>query len=216
MSEKTVAKRKTADKKVFAREICEAAKLYKENLVGKKFIYVFDQRYIEVLFKRKNFKHLTGIECNLSAEDFYKNALKNHLSPSQIFFTKEHPYELCKRKMKHLRDISSLATGESLMLEEFITQSKSYQFGTTDLNFSLCMDYEYDMHGNVIGDCLIAWSLRDGDEVSKAKHAYVVTHILSKDNTAAKYTDVVFLDKGESIASLPEAVRAMVDESLLR
>ena len=60
-------KKKTIDKKLIVKEICDAAKLYKENLVGKKFIYVFDGRYIEVLFKRKNYRHLTGVECNMSA-----------------------------------------------------------------------------------------------------------------------------------------------------
>ena len=216
MSEKEVEKKaptkKAIDKKAIVKEICKAAKLYKENLVGRKFIYVFDGRNIEVLFKRKNYRHLTGVECNMSAEDFYKNALKNRLSPNQIYFSKDHPYELCKKKIKHLCDISSLATGESFMLEELVTESRAYKFGTTDLQFSLCIDNEYDAQQNVVGDCLIAWSLRDGDEVSKAKKAYAVTHILAKENTAAKYTEIVFLDKDESIESLPVDVLAMVDE----
>ena len=219
MSEKEVEKKtstkKAIDKKAIVKEICKAAKLYKENLVGRKFTYVFDGRYIEVLFKRKNYRHLTGVECNMSAEDFYKNALKNRLSPNQIYFSKDHPYELCKKKIKHLCDISSLATGESFMLEEFVTESRAYKFGTTDLEFSLCIDNEYDAQQNVVGDCLIAWSLRDGDEVSKAKKAYAVTHILAKENTAAKYTEIVFLDKDESIESLPADVLAMIDETLL-
>lgn len=209
------SKKKSIDKKEIVKEICKAAKLYKENLVGRRFIYVFDGRYIEVLFKRRNYRHLTGVGCNMSADDFYKNALKNRLNASQIYFNKDHPYELCKKKLKHLCDISSLASGESFMLEEFVTEKKAYKFGTTDLEFSLCMDNEYDQAGNIVGDCFIAWSLRDGDEVSKAKTAYAVTHILSRDNTTSKYTDVHFLDKGETIETLPADVLAMLDESLL-
>lgn len=208
-------KRKTIDKEEIVKEICTAAKLYKENLVGRKFIYVFDGRYIEVLFKRKNYRHLTGVGCDMSAEDFYKNALRNQLRAAQIYFNGEHPYELCKRKIKHLCDISNLAGGESFMLEEFVTESKTYKFGTTDLDFSLCIDNDHDPQGNVVGDCFVAWSLRDGDEVSKAKNAYAVTHILSKKNTAAKYTDILFIDKGETVESLPADVLAMVDEALV-
>lgn len=168
-----------------------------------------------MLFKRKNYKHLAGVECNMSAEDFYKNALKNHLSPNQIYFSKEHPYELCKKKLRHLCDVSNLATGKSYMLEEFTTESRVYKFGATDFSFSLCIDSEYDAQQNVVEDCLVAWSLRDGDEVSKAKRAYPVTHILSKENTEIKYTKIVFLNKDESVESLPADVLAIVDETLL-
>ena len=62
---------KKSDKEHIVKEICKAAKLYKANLVGKRFLYVFDGRYIEVLYKNVNFKHLTGVECNMSAADFY-------------------------------------------------------------------------------------------------------------------------------------------------
>ena len=37
------------------RTIENAAKVYKDQLVGKTFLYVFDGRYIEVMFKAENF-----------------------------------------------------------------------------------------------------------------------------------------------------------------
>ena len=129
---------KKSDKEHIVKEICEAAKLYKANLVGKRFLYVFDGRYIEVLYKNVNFKHLTGVECNMSAADFYRNALKNRLQAPQIHFSSSHPYSLCKRKIKHLCEISILASTENFMLEEIVTNTRTYKFGTTDLNFSLC------------------------------------------------------------------------------
>ena len=46
---------KKIDKEAIAKEICKAARLYKEHLVGKRFAYVFDGRYIEVLYKNENF-----------------------------------------------------------------------------------------------------------------------------------------------------------------
>ena len=212
---KKPVKKKSIDKGQLVSEICKAAKLYKKNLVGRKFIYVFDGRYIEVLFKRRNYKHLTGVVCQMTAEDFYKNALRDRLQTSQIYFDKGHPYELCRRKIKHLSAISSLASGESFMLEEIVTHTRTYKFGTTDLEFSLCMNKEYNDQGEELGECYIVESLRDGDEVSKSKNAYEVTHILSKRNTDARYTDVLFLDKGETIKTLPADVLAMLDESLL-
>lgn len=212
---KTSYKKKSIDKRKIVNEICKAAKLYKRNLVGKRFIYVFEGKYIEVLFKRGSFRHLTGVCCNMSAEDFFNNAVENKIQVSQIYFTAEHPYPLCKKKIKHLCDISNLATGESFMLEEIVTNTRTYKFGTTDLDFSLCMNKEFDKQGNEVGECYIVESLRDGDEVSKSKTAYEVTHILSKKNTAAKYTNILFMDRNESIKTLPADVIAMIDETLL-
>lgn len=78
---------KKSDKEKIAKEICKAAKLYKQHLAGRRFVYVFDDRYIEVLYKNVNFKHLTGVECNMSAKDFYKNALKNKLQKDRGRFS---------------------------------------------------------------------------------------------------------------------------------
>ena len=207
---------KKSDKEKIAKEICKAAKLYKQHLAGRRFVYVFDNRYIEVLYKNVNFKHLTGVECNMSAKDFYKNALKNKLQGPQIYFTKDHPYSLCKRKVKHLCDISSLASSENFMLEEIVTDTRTYKFGTTDLEFALCMNKEYDNQGNEKGECYIVESLRDEDCFNKSKNAYVVTHILAKSNTAPTYTDVLFIDKSSRLKNLPDEIIKMVDEKLLR
>lgn len=50
----------------------ECAKTYKEKLLGKRFLVVFDNlNYIEVIFTKKQFKHLTGISSDLSAVAFY-------------------------------------------------------------------------------------------------------------------------------------------------
>ncbi len=206
---------KKIDKEAIAKEICKAARLYKEYLIGRRFIYVFDGRYIEVLYKSENFKHLTGVECNMSSKDFYRNALKNRLQGPQIYFTSRHPYSLCKRKVKHLCSISSLAGSENFMLEEIVTNTKTYKFGTTDLAFSLCMNREYYENGTEKGDCYIVESLRDEDCFSKSKKAYVVTHILARANTERMYADVLFVDKSFKLQDLPDEVLKMLDANLL-
>lgn len=72
-------KKKSNDRKIIVCEINRAAQLYKKHLVRKKFLYVFDGRYIEVCFKTDSFRHLTGVETNLSAKRFYQYAVKNQL-----------------------------------------------------------------------------------------------------------------------------------------
>ena len=39
-------KKKKHEREQIVREINKAAQLYKQHLVGKKFLYVFDERYI--------------------------------------------------------------------------------------------------------------------------------------------------------------------------
>ena len=59
---------KQQDREKIVQEIKIAADLYRKHLVGKGFLYVFEGRYIEVLYKAANFRHLTGVATNLSAK----------------------------------------------------------------------------------------------------------------------------------------------------
>ncbi len=192
-----------------------AAQMYKENLVGRRFLYVFEGRHIEVIYKTQNFRHLTGVETTLPAKRFYRNAVNHRLQTEQIFFSKNHPYSLCTKKIKHIGEVAILAGSESFMLEEIKTDTQSYKFGTTDLNFTLCMNKEFDEHGNEKGDCYVVQSLRDEDCFKKSQEAYVVTHIFSRTNDGKKYTDLLYMDKSADMQNLPDAILALIDKELL-
>ena len=206
---------KQQDREKIVQEIKIAADLYRKHLVGKRFLYVFEGRYIEVIYKSINFRHLTGVATNLSAKQFYSYAIKKRLQASQIFFTPQHPFSLCKRKVKHIGQIAMMAGTEGFMLEEIVTTTKTYKFGTTDLNFTLCLNKKLDDQGNEKGDCFVIESLRDEDCFSKSKTAYAVTHIFSIPNDKKRYTDLLYLDKNMTLDNLPEEIKAMLDESLL-
>lgn len=63
---------KAQDRKEIVSRIGDAAKLYRDRLVGKRFMYVFDGRYIEVIYKAENFRHLTGVaKCGISSKSPY-------------------------------------------------------------------------------------------------------------------------------------------------
>ncbi len=216
IKEKEVTKRQLADREQIVKEISEAAHLYKKFLVGKRFLYAFDNRYIEVLYKKENFKHLTGVDTNLTAKQFFDFALKNRLQAKQIFFSKRHPYSLCKKKLRHICEIATLAYAESFMLEEITTVSASYKFGTTALKFSLCMNKEVDDNGMKVGDCYIVESLRDEDCFGRSKYVYEVTHIFSRSNNLSKkYTDLIFEDKKASVKDLSPKILELLDDSII-
>ncbi|MDO4468146.1 MAG: PBECR4 domain-containing protein [Bacillota bacterium] len=208
--------KKQQDRIKLVKEISKAANLYRTNLVGKQFMYVFDNRYIEVLYKASSFRHLTGVDTYLSAKQYYRYAAKNVLSASQIYFNKNHPYDLAVRKVKHLSNLATMASSENFMLEEITTDTKQYKFGTTDLKFTLCMNKELDDFGNEKGDCYIVESLRDEDCFSRSKDAYVVTHIFSKPNDVKQYTDLLFMDSSASMTDLSENIKCLLVPELLK
>ena len=146
---------------------------------------------------------------------FYSYASKGTLAASQIWFNKEHPYDLAVRKIKHLNSLASLVSSENFMLEEITTVTKRYKFCTTDLNFSLCMNKEIDAFGNEKGDCYVVESLRDEDCFTKSKNAYVITHIFSKSNDVKKYTNLLFLDDSATVSTLPENIKSLLVPDLL-
>ncbi len=206
---------KKLDRSAITSEICNAAQLYKKQLVGKTFLYVFEGQHIEVIYKAANFKHLTGVESSLTAKRFYSDAANRILRPNQIWFSPVHPYSLCKRKLRHIKDIATLAGAETFMLEEVATNSKVYKFGTTDLNFSLLLDHEYDSNGVKKSEIYIVESLRDEDCFSKSKAAYTISHIFSKQNDAAQYSKMLFMDHEYTLEGVPDDVKSMLDQSLL-
>lgn len=195
---------------VIVQQIRTAAQLYKKHLVGKKFLYVFDCRYIEVTFKADSFKHLTGVESSLSAREFYRKAIQGQLFPQHVSFTAMHPYALCCKKMQHIHDIANLATTECFMLEEITTTSRTYRFGATDLQFTICLDRPTDAAGVPVNEVYIAESLRHGDSMDKSRDVYDVSYIFSKNNTDKEYDTLVFRDRDAAKEDLPAQVLQMM------
>ncbi len=193
------------------KAIEHAAEIYREILVGKRFMYVFDNRFIEVIYKGENFKHMTGVYTALAAQRFYSYAARHILSASQIGFNKDHPYALSIRKLKHIEEIAKLTNSECIMLEEISTATKQYKFGTTDLRFTLCLNRETDYAGVIKGDCYVVHSLRDEDCFSKSKDAYEVTHIFSRANNVRKY-DTLLYSNGKT--NLSDAIIEMLSDDL--
>ena len=86
------------------KSIHQAAQIFDSKLVGKTFLYVYEGKAIEVVYRASDFLHLTGVDTALTASAFYRNAKAGKLSTEQIFFSARHPYDLCKRDFaKHTK-----------------------------------------------------------------------------------------------------------------
>lgn len=112
-------------KSAILKKIHNAAKNYQRYLAGKTFMYVYEGKSIEVVFKNSSFLHLTGVNTKLKAKEFYKHAkTKNGLKVQEFFFDKNHPYDLAEKKTDYLTDLYRITNMEVLITEnEAINES---------------------------------------------------------------------------------------------
>ena len=57
-----------SDNQLVINSINVAAAQYKQSLVGRVFLYVFEGNMIEVAYHETEFRHLTGVATNLTAD----------------------------------------------------------------------------------------------------------------------------------------------------
>lgn len=206
---------RTQNKIQITQTIIRAASIYKSKMVGYSFLYVFEDRYIEVIYRAKDFMHLTGVDSDLSAMAFYREAVRGRLRHSQIYFSQRHPYDLCVRKINQLQNIAAVTDSEIFILEDLTTDTFTYKFGLTELNFTLCLKADTDYFGNTVSDKYVARSLRSEDSVPRSSDAYEVHYIFAKRNDERFYNDLRYIDERYEISNFPEEILNKIDDTLL-
>ena len=207
---------KTQDKINIVNTIIQAAADYKTYMVGRSFLYVFEGRYLEVIYRARDFLHLTGVDTNLSANEFYKEAIRGTLRHTQIFFSKRHPYDLCVRKMLHLAHITAVTNSSIFLLEDLVTNTFQYKFGLSELNFTVCLDVDKDSNQMIVSDHYIVRSLRVEDSFDRSSGAFEVQYIFVKPNDVRLYSTISYTDHRINITDLPEEVLAKLNPILLK
>lgn len=196
--EKTKEKLTIEERKEFIRKLKKCARIYKENLLGYRFLVVFNGNdYKEILFKKADFKHLTGISSNLNANSFYERCIgKNHeyIEPNDIYTTNIHPKHLANKKLDIFNQLIELFSKPSYLLIDIQTNSKSFSIGIADLDLTLLFD-KYQEHNSYY----TASSLRAKSYVHLSNQHYPIDMILRKTNPCLKYKDLVFIRKDFTI-----------------
>ncbi|MFI3236614.1 MAG: PBECR4 domain-containing protein [Lachnospiraceae bacterium] len=204
---------KREERKAIVDKIVEFARDYSEHLLGNTFMFVFDNRYIEVSFRKSDFAHLTGVDKHLSANDFYKEAKRGTLRENQIRFSSRHPYDLCLKKVVHMEDLARAFYSDGIVLEDVGTDTALYKFGFTELNFTLCFGEDLDKDGNKRSAYFIPKSLRSGDCFERSDNVYEIDFIFRKKNNQRIYNEMLFQGNKE-IKSIPHMISEMLDEPL--
>lgn len=201
------------DKKDFLRpQIINASHIYRDSLAGKVFLYVYGDKYFEVVFQTNRFMHLTGVASYLSAQDFYDKATKSKLTTGQIQFDPKHPYSSVKKKLTCLMLLPSLTDNLVCVVKSLATLTLTYKIGITNLDFTLGLTENTDLQGNKINDWFSPRTLRVKDKaIDNSSEAEFIDFIFVKDASKAKYEAVTFSDKSKCV---PETVRELLSLDL--
>lgn len=191
-------RRKILGKSQIIRRIHRSALKYKEIFVGNTYMFVFNNDYVEVMFKKSSFMHLTGVASCLKADDFYNHALTERgLRPGEIFFNEDHPYDLADKKTSILIGLGDITIKDSSVVMDIETKTFSYKLGVANLEFTVCLGDDKNSQGEKHGNCKVPYSFRvEGIENSKSDKIYSVSHVLKKKTGEKKYHILTYGDIG--------------------
>ena len=194
------------------QQIISAANVYKENLAGKVFLYVYGNQYFEVAYMTRCFKHLTGVESPLRGDSFYNNAKESKLAAKQISFSKNHPLKNAKKKGVCLQQLPRLTNELVCVVKDMNTLSISYKLGITNLEFTVGLTENLDIQGNLVNNWLLPRTLRINDKsLEHSTDAQFVEFIFAKKATDPLYHEVCYAEEGVAI---PKTVLSLLDDSL--
>lgn len=194
-------------------QIIAAAQSYRDNLVGKVFLYVVGREYFEVVFQTNRFMHLTGVNSNLSAQDFYDKAKNSLLSTGQFYFDDKHLYSGAKKKLPHLLALPNLTNSLVCVVKDMRTVTLTYKLGLTNVDFTIGLTENRDYAGNKINDWFLPRTLRIKDHsIENSAEAEFVDFIFSKDASFDKYDTINYSDKSKTF---PDEIIPLLSEDIL-
>ena len=196
------------------QQIVSAANIYQQYLAGNVFLYVYGDKYFEVAYLTRCFKHLTGVESSLKAETFYDSAKSASLTPDQISFSVDHPLRKAKKKVRCLQHLHRLTCDLVCVVEGLVTPQVTYKLGLTNLEFTIGLNDNVDTNGNKINNWLVPRTLRVKDKsIEKSDDAHFIDFIFSKNVMEDAYSCLRYSDQD---AQIPECIKPMLDNCFKR
>lgn len=203
---------KSEKKEYIRKQIIAAARSYRDNLAGKVFLYVVGKEYFEVAFQTNCFMHLTGVNSNLSARDFYKKAKSSLLSTDQFYFDKNHSHSNAKKKLCSLLVLHKLTTSIVCAVKDIRTVTLTYRLGLTNIDFTIGLTENVSYNGNKINDWFLPRTLRVNDSsIENSTEAELVDFIFSRDASVDKYDTINYSDKNKTF---PNEIIPMLSENI--
>lgn len=193
----------TFTKEEARRIVLGCAKDYNANLLNKKFIIIYKNHankcfeFIELLFLKRNFQHLTGLELvdennniqNHRSEYFYEKCINQKLSADDFQFKKDGTTNLKLQALPKLIKIHRVTkiAGEYNHNRPYLVVDKV----VGGVNF--CLGINYDK------DCFVPVSTLMENIKSLASCPHQVIAILKKDVADDIYENICHVSKGVNL-----------------
>ena len=199
------------------RLVLNCAKKYQQNLLNKMLLVIYRDRldnkihFIEVVFRKRNYQHLTGLELidndgkvlRNQSLNFYRKCIKNKLSLNEIRFRQDGTTQLKLTALPILMDVTKITkiTGDYNNLRPYLFVDKVMG----GVNFCLGLSLENNIY--VPSSALLE------DIKNLTNTPSQVLAILQKDITDIKYTNVKHVAKGLSLEKLvlPDNIKKMIN-----
>ena len=199
------------------RLVLNCAKKYQQNLLNKMLLVIYRDRldnkihFIEVVFRKRNYQHLTGLELidnngkvlRNQSLNFYRKCIENKLSLNEIRFRQDGTTQLKLTALPILMDVTKITkiTGDYNNLRPYLFVDKVMG----GVNFCLGLSLENNIY--VPSSALLE------DIKNLTNTPSQVLAILQKDITDIKYTNVKHVAKGLSLEKLvlPDDIKKMIN-----
>lgn len=207
-----MAKCKNVDIKTAIKIVTEAVKEYEERLNDRHFMVVYqggtETKTVQFGFRDMNFLHLTGIETNLKAQQFYRACLDHKLAERDIINFTKGKIQQKLAVLPHLADILynncmigySINNGIYLQADYFVGNTKAVL--SVGFRFGKTVDYPVTLY--------------NGDVRKMISPVCKVLAIFSKVYNDEKYNECTYLSKGQQIdkLKLDKTSKALIDDKL--
>lgn len=188
------------------KQIITASEVYRDKLAGRVFLYVYGESYFEVVFPTDRFRHLTGVNSSISAQEFYDKAKSSMLSAGQIFYDREHTYRGAKRKLPCLTMLPALTNNVVCVVKDMKTVTLTYKIGVTNLDFTIGLSENLDLEGNKINDWFLPRTLRVKDKAIESREVHAQLIRVGAEIHNHRITETFATEQPVGIGMLPQIV----------
>lgn len=199
------------------RLVLNCAKKYQQNLLNKMLLVIYRDRldnkirFIEVIFHKRNYQHLTGLELidnqgkvlRNQSVNFYRKCIENKLGLNEFKFRQDGTSQLKLTALPILMDITKITkiTGDYNNIKPYLLVDKVMG----GVNFCLGLTLEDNVY---VPSSALLEDIKNLTNIPSQ-----VLAILQKDINDIKYTNVKHVAKGLTLKNLtlPDNIKKMID-----
>ena len=174
--------------------IISNVQIYKNELAGKYYLYIFENQCFEMYFGTDNYMHLTGVGSKVSPNQFYELSKNKSLEEHQMFFSPRFPLKTALQKTSNLGCLPNFTKEGYFIIKDLITDTASYPYAITNIDQSILIGLKSEEDTEIF----IPKSFRVKGNIfdkADADKLYEINYIFSKTDKDGLYDNVLYQDQ---------------------